>query len=97
MHELGPLEIAFALIYLAGIACAVVGALTKRFDLRETIWALMFSLGVPLVGSLVAIVMLISKFSEDPTRRVEEPNLVDSVSLVGLRDRPEQQSTHRLP
>ena len=74
MYELGPLEIAFVLIYLTGIACAVVGALTKRFDLRETVGALIFSLGVPLVGSLVAIVMLIIKFSEDPTRRVEEPN-----------------------
>ena len=37
MFELGPLEVAFILIYLTGIACAVVGALTKRFDLRETI------------------------------------------------------------
>jgi len=74
MYELGPLEIAFVLIYLTGIACAVAGALTKRFDLRETVGALIFSVGVPLVGSLVAIVMLIIKFSEDPTRRVEEPN-----------------------
>ena len=73
MYELGQLEIAFVLIYLTGIACAVAGALTKRFDLRETVGALIFSVGVPLVGSLVAIVMLIFKFSEDPTRRVEDP------------------------
>jgi heme A synthase len=73
MYELGPLEIAFVLIYLTGIACAVVGALTKRFDLRETVGALIFSLGVPLVGSLVAIVMLIIKFSEGRRDALKNP------------------------
>ena len=73
MYELGPLEIAFVLIYLTGIACAVVGALTKRFDLRETAGALIFSLGVPVLGSLVAVVMLIIKFSEDPHDALKSP------------------------
>jgi heme A synthase len=73
MFELGPLEVAFILIYLTGIACAVVGALTKRFDLRETIGALIFSLAVPVLGSLVVVVMLISKFGETPPRGIEEP------------------------
>jgi hypothetical protein len=40
MLELGPLEAAFILICLKGIACAVVGALTKRFGLRERVGAL---------------------------------------------------------
>jgi hypothetical protein len=44
MFELGPLEVAFILIYLTGIACAIVWALMKKFDLREWIWALTFSL-----------------------------------------------------
>lgn len=64
MYQFGPLEVAFALIYLTGIACAVAGALTKRFDLREAAGALIFAVAVPALGSLVVVVMLISKVGE---------------------------------
>jgi uncharacterized membrane protein YeaQ/YmgE (transglycosylase-associated protein family) len=73
MYELGPLEVAFVLTYLTGIACAVAGALTNRFDLRETAGALIFSLAVPVLGSLVVVVMLISKFGETHREASKSP------------------------
>jgi heme A synthase len=72
MLELGPLEVVLVLVYVTGVACAVVGALTARFDLRERILALLFSLGVPVVGSLVVVVMLIRKLGGAPPQDVDE-------------------------
>ena len=72
MLGLGPLESALILVYLTGIACAVVGALTERFDRRERILALLFSLGVPVLGSLVVVVMLIKKLGGAPPQDVNE-------------------------
>jgi hypothetical protein len=71
MFGLGPWEVAFILIYLAGIACAVSGALTKRFGVRETVGALILSLAVPVLGSLLVVAMLISKLGETSPRGVE--------------------------
>jgi hypothetical protein len=78
MYQFAPLEVAFVLIYLTGIACAVAGTVTKRFDLREAAGALMFALAVPVLGPLVVVVMLISNFGETHRDAAKIPARVGS-------------------
>ena len=68
MFGLSVVEVALLLLWAVGVACAVAGAMSGVFTVRDTIVGIAIALFIPVIGSVGAIALYVSRRSSIRTR-----------------------------
>jgi len=74
MMHLGTIEFVLLLLYVVGLLCVAVGAVTQRFRSSETIAAAILAVALPGIGSLFAIGLLAVRMRRAGSTLNERPS-----------------------
>lgn len=68
MFGLSAVEVVLLLLWTVGIVCAVLGALSRVFSVRDTIVAFAIALFIPVIGSIGAVALYAARRAAGPVQ-----------------------------
>jgi uncharacterized membrane protein YhaH (DUF805 family) len=73
MFEFGVLEVIGLAVWFTGIAISVVGIALRRLTAQSAMTAVLLSVVIPVLGSVAAIVIVITRWRQTELPRVGQP------------------------
>ena len=84
MFDLSVVEVAVLLLWAVGIACAVAGAMSRAFTVRDAIVGVGIALFIPVIGSIGAIALYVSRRASIRTRATRQPSTAGRLEPTGV-------------